>query len=644
MSNLLDWAKWWVNTGCAVFPLPPNRKRPIEGGLGIRSATTNLANVELWWGANPDCNIGVVGDPNATDRFLLRVDIDPKREGEKAWAELIQQHGDTPTLTVKTPSGGFHYYFTTRQPYDNSVGNLPAGIDIRGHNSGYTVGAGSVTIAVAKESVAGVYTLERAMAMADAPQWLLDIISSAKQVDAHHDSAIRTEIDDEQLADLRSALMHPAMLRDWRRWSDNGLALRTLGDKGYALWCEYSAAQLAACPNETPGDDTADTWWRRHRPEGVKSDYRSIFARAQAFGWKNPKALDASTLGFGMVQSPVPAAPNGRKFQLLSESEFSNGPPPEWRIDGLLPTEGLGMIYGQSGIAKSFLTLDALGCIADGRNYGIDNRRTKQGRVVYVVAEGAGGMKQRIRAYRHKYPAAHHNFKIISAAPNLMSPVDVGEIMQTIVDAGGADVIVFDTLHSCMAGGDENSAKDMSILISNARAIQTCIRGLVMFVHHSGKDESRGARGSSAIRAAMEVQIEVVMNTHVEGRRIARLAKQRDGEDNIAWEFDLEPVIIFGDNPLASAVLRHLPSTEMKSDGAAANRRRSKNQNFMVDLTKQLLDTHPNGVPMEVLIVTGNQHRADLKPHQIQKLITKSIEEGLLCIDGDTNVKLAWRQ
>ena len=650
MSNLLDWAKWWIAAGCAVFPLPPNRKRPTEGGLGIRSATTKLANVEAWWTANPDCNIGVVGDPKATDRFLLRVDVDPKRDGHIRWRELIQQYGDTPTLTVKTPSGGFHYYFTTRAPMDNSPGNLPAGIDIRGHESGYTVGAGSVTIEVPKESVAGAYTLENTMAMADAPQWLIDIIRLPKGSSAPAEPiTVRTEITAEQYAELRSALMSPGMLRDWRRWSDNGLALRTLGDAGHALWCEYSAAQLAACPNETPGDDTAETWWHRHRPESVKSDYRSIFLRAQALGWKNPKAVDTTTLGFGAQQMVIPGAPAGSRFKLLSEAEFTSGQDPEWRIDGILPEEGLAMIYGPSGVGKSFLNLDMIGCIADGRRYGIDARKVKQGRVVYVLAEGAAGMRKRLRAYRHKYPASHGNLKLIDAVPNLMTPQDVGEIMQTIMEAGGADVVVFDTLHMCMAGGDENSSKDTGIVLTHARAIAACIKGLVILIHHTGKDEARGARGSSALKGAMEAQIEVSLNPRNPSRRIVSLAKQRDEDDSSSWEFDLEQVVVFGDKPFSSVVIRHLVSSaspQAVNNGRSANdkdRRHGVNQTFLCDLVKQNESDYPHGIPMEVLIMLGCRQRADLKNGQVQKLITKSIEEGLLSIDSDTNLKLLWR-
>jgi hypothetical protein len=257
-------------------------------------------------------------------------------------------------------------------------------------------------------------------------------------------------------------------------------------------------------------------------------------------------------------------------------------------------------------------------------------------------------MRQRLRAYRHKNPANHQNFKIINVAPNLMSPQDVAEIMQTIMEAGGADVIVFDTLHACMAGGDENSAKDMGVLLSNAKAIQACINGLVMFVHHSGKDESKGARGSSSIRGAMETQIELTMSQHIAGRRVARLAKQRDGDDSLMWEFDLEQVIIFGDNPLTSAVVKHVSSEaqEMKRTAKTVTdgkRRKSGNQALMCDIVQTKAIDYPNGIPLETLIAEGCRARQDLKPTYIRSTVSKCIEEGLLSIDNDSMIKLAWR-
>lgn len=645
MSSILAWAKWWQSLGVAVYPLPPLRKKPSVGGLGIRSATTDLAQIESWWTAQPDANIGIVGDSNATSRFLLRVDIDPKRAGDKAWRGLVYEHGCPDTLTIKTPSGGFHYYFITQQAYGNGTGSLPDGIDIRGHLSGYTVGAPSATMYVPGESVAGRYELEKNVGMADAPQWLLDMLSDQKR----HDEPVEviTAIDDVTFNELRDALSSPGMLKDWARWSDNGLALRSLGNVGYRLWTEYSAAQLALFPDQV-GTDTAETWWKRHPASGVKSDYRSIFSRAQGLGWKNPRSVDPSTLGFG--QSPLPAqattvAPvvtaTTRKFQVLNEAQFTDGPDPEWRVEGLIPEVGLAMIYGPSGVGKSFFVLDLLAHISDGRDYGATRRKVKQGRTVYVMAEGAGGMRQRVRAYRHKYPANHNNFNIIAASPNLMTPADVSEICQAIMEAGGAEVIVFDTLHASMAGADENSAKDMSILLTNARTISACLKATVIFIHHSGKDETKGARGSSSIRAAMDTEIEIGQNPNDPTRRVASIAKQRDGDDNFSWEYTLEPVVILSDKPCASAVVKHTDRTSKSGDSSPRNRH-AKAQGMVAEAVQGMVEQYPEGIQLEVLIAQINSQRVDLTPDNIRRSITKAIDRGEVSINSDSLIKLAW--
>lgn len=641
MSAMIQWALWWRALGCAVFPLPPLRKKPAVNGLGIRSATTDIAQIEAWWTAQPDANIGVCGDPAAVDKFLLRVDVDPKRSGDVAWNSLVTARDCPQTLTVQTPSGGHHYYFYTPTPFGNGTGTLPSGIDIRGHDSGYTVGAASSTASVPGESVAGQYALAVNAAIASAPEWLLAMLATPRHAGEPVEPA--TTIDDIQFAELRDALLYPPMLKNWDRWSDNGLALRSLGERGYALWTEYSAAQLLACPDQVTEGDNADEWWSRHKSTGIKSDYRSIFARAQALGWRNPRAIDPSTLGFG--QQPwtgtLPTAATERKFKLLSESEFANGPDPVWIVDGLLVEQGLAMIFGPSGVGKSFFALDLLAHIADGRTYGAAQREVKQKRVVYVMAEGAGGMRKRVRAYRHKYPVRHDNFKVINAQPNLMTPADVGEITQSIMEAGGANVILFDTLHACMAGGDENSAKDMGLLLANGRAMAACMNALVIFIHHTGKDESRGARGSSSIKAAMETEIEISQNPTDPNRRVARIAKLRDGDDaNGAWEYSLEPVVIMGDNPCASAVVKHLE--RVAGAGDLKRHKRSESQDAVVSTLKAMIDDYPTGISLETLIVGVKARRDDLRPDNIRRSVSRAIDRGELSIDSDSIVRLAW--
>ena len=99
-----------------------------------------------------------VGVPTGDVNNILVVDIDIKDDGLTEWKENMKEHGEPITLTVKTPSGGYHYYFkntsenelikylTTRTKYRG------VGIDIR-NNGGYVVAPPSTIDTIAYEVV-----------------------------------------------------------------------------------------------------------------------------------------------------------------------------------------------------------------------------------------------------------------------------------------------------------------------------------------------------------------------------------------------------------------------------------------------------------------------------------------------------------
>ena len=69
--------------------------------------------------------------------------------------------------------------------------------------------------------------------------------------------------------------------------------------------------------------------------------------------------------------------------------------------------------------------------------------------------------------------------------------------------------VIIDTLARAMAGMEENSAKDMGAAIAGMETISSALDCAVTVIHHSGKDTSRGERGSNSLRGAAEASIEV---------------------------------------------------------------------------------------------------------------------------------------
>lgn len=252
-----------------------------------------------------------------------------------------------------------------------------------------------------------------------------------------------------------------------------------------------------------------------------------------------PSVLDEFDIISDTVDPTEPAAPpKNERFTAIPAHEFAVGKPPEWIIRGLLPKAEIAMLFGESGSGKTFVALDLAASIARGIPW--QNHKVKQGRVVYVAAEGVGGLRTRLQAYAEGHDCQLVDLKmaVIPAAPNLLERQQTIDIIQAIRHAGGADVVFLDTMAQVTAGSNENSGEDMGKLLSHCRAIHEKTGALIVLIHHSGKDSSRGARGWSGVRGAMDAELEV---TYDGKHRELAVTKQKDGSDEFRIGFTLNP-------------------------------------------------------------------------------------------------------
>ena len=93
---------------------------------------------------------------------------------------------------------------------------------------------------------------------------------------------------------------------------------------------------------------------------------------------------------------------------------------------------------------------------------------------------------------------------------SLLVAGDVQGLAESIAAAGAVGgVVCIDTLNRAAPGADENSSQDMGLIIEAAKALQMALGGLVLLVHHTGKDAGKGLRGHSSLFAALDAAIEV---------------------------------------------------------------------------------------------------------------------------------------
>jgi hypothetical protein len=247
------------------------------------------------------------------------------------------------------------------------------------------------------------------------------------------------------------------------------------------------------------------------------------------------------------------------KFHVYGAGEFSSGPPVDWIVRGVLPRAELAVIYGESGSGKSFLALDLCAAITRGLSW--RSKRTAKGSVVYVCAEGAGGFKARLRAYAAAHDVAFTELPaVVPDAPNLREQTEAAALYGAIVKWGKPDVIVIDTLSATTPGGNENSGEDMGLVLSHCKLLHRKTGALVVLIHHSGKDATKGARGWSGLRAAADAEIEVTRNGDF---RAATVTKLKDAGDFEKFDFKLKVVSLGSDldgEPQSSCVIEHIDS------------------------------------------------------------------------------------
>lgn len=127
----------YAEKGIRVFPCSVANKRPLVES-GHNDASTDPKVISAWWKRNPRA---LVAAPN--DQFLV-IDVDVKKQtpfvqalNEQAHDTLISRGIVDNTMTVRTKSGGYHYYFKKCEGVQRHIKVLPD-IDLLGVG-GYSI-------------------------------------------------------------------------------------------------------------------------------------------------------------------------------------------------------------------------------------------------------------------------------------------------------------------------------------------------------------------------------------------------------------------------------------------------------------------------------------------------------------------------
>lgn len=223
---------------------------------------------------------------------------------------------------------------------------------------------------------------------------------------------------------------------------------------------------------------------------------------------------------------PSPTTPK-RRFKVLTDMDVENLSDPEWTVEGVVPSRSLGLFYGSPGVGKTFVAMDLAFSIATDTDW--CGRTVTPGAVVYVIAEGITGLKQRVKAWKHAQGI--DRVQRIYFVTEKVQLAEQGEVSRFIGDLKEQiqepiALVIFDTLARCFVGGEENSAKEMGVLVDSAERIRKELDAAVMLVHHTTK-KGQGERGSSALRGATDTMLSLQSGS---GDIILRCEKQKDAQ------------------------------------------------------------------------------------------------------------------
>lgn len=199
-------------------------------------------------------------------------------------------------------------------------------------------------------------------------------------------------------------------------------------------------------------------------------------------------------------------------------------------VEGLIGRNAMGVLYGDSNTGKTFVAID-LGC-AIARGIPWMGRRVEKGMVVYLATESPASVRTRLRAYQKHNGCRVPDFVVVTTPVNLFrSSADTNAVIKLIRELETehgvkCELIIGDTLARLAAGANENSGDDMTIVLENLDRIRAEVNASVLPIHHTGKDAAKGMRGWSGMRAAIDTELEVTVDSA--GVGAVEVTKQRD--------------------------------------------------------------------------------------------------------------------
>jgi hypothetical protein len=340
--------------------------------------------------------------------------------------------------------------------------------------------------------------------------------------------------------------------------------------------------------------------------EGARTPIDILTEYGKARDFNEAVALLATALGLDLeFFQPKRGKQQPSKLIVLPASQWLGEEPetpPPALIQSLLPETGVATIMGQSGAGKTFVAINlAIQLLPDiKKNFFIDRYRiNRKGGVLYIVLEGKPAFRMRVNAAieqilnkqlefgeRGRMPFAWNTYSpaLFGNGPDNLIKIAEREAARMRADFGVELVaIVIDTEAKAALYENEDRSAQIIKVHDGLEKLSAVTGALVVPIDHMGKDQERGARGTSAKRDVVETQLACLCDTNPDGLRSNRrmvLYKIRDGEEGRIIPYRLDTVIRGmneHDDPYSTCIVQWEPDRKLPP----RQRTRSKTQSTL---------------------------------------------------------------
>lgn len=250
--------------------------------------------------------------------------------------------------------------------------------------------------------------------------------------------------------------------------------------------------------------------------------------------WGAIRNAKARVTALEEVQKELRQRQERRPIVLTTSEALKSRPRKKWLVKHLIPARGVVLIYGPPKVGKSFLALHLLASIGSGMKRWFNNTISVNGPCVYAPFEGEAGITDRVEAWKLQHEI-NDGLIFLEEGFNLRDEVSRREFVRQVELTDDVGAVCIDTITAAFPGIIQNADDGMGEVIAIAKDMSRQLNCVVILVHHSGKDETRGPRGSNALSGAADIQLKVS-----EGKFMVELAK--DAAMGTDYHFSLDKV------------------------------------------------------------------------------------------------------